>query len=135
MKLKICLIIICLLIFGCKSKEEPIYIERIGRLMPGNGMTTCLYVFVNKEYGEYDFYNLHFRKTNGTWWSGWDDDTLPWGEIVKVIGRDTSYWQTIPTPPYTEKRYQLEIAVESIEVIYDYKIIYPDNTPPESIEE
>ena len=26
MKLKICLIIICLIIFGCENKEEPVYV-------------------------------------------------------------------------------------------------------------
>lgn len=47
MKFKFYLIIVCLIIFGCQSKEEPVYITRIGLLTPGGGGIPTLEVWVN----------------------------------------------------------------------------------------
>ena len=83
MKLKIFIIVICLLIFGCKNKEEPIYITRIGQLTPGNG-TPTLEVYDSVE-NKYTLYLLWFK-------SGTDTDTLPYFKNLKVIGTQWNYW-------------------------------------------
>ena len=81
MKLKFCIIIICLIIFGCKSKEEPVYVTRIGELTPGNGIPT-LEVYVDKEERFY-FYDLWFP-------SGTEPSTLPFFKTVKIIGKENN---------------------------------------------
>ena len=109
MKLKFCIIIICLIIFGCKSKEEPVYVTRIGELTPGNGIPT-LEVYVDKEDRQYDIYYLSFRHPNGVYWYKGDYNTLPFGKTVKVIGEDSSHWAA-------EDYYKLHILVKSMEVL------------------
>ena len=130
MRIKFCLIIICLIIFGCKSVN---YIERIGLLTPGGGGTPTLEVYVDKE-DRYYMYNLGFPHPNGdgkTWYQG-DYDTLPFGEIVKVIGVENSYWVDLGDG---HKRYNLHILVKSIE-LYDGNYKYgPEPQPPESTDE
>ena len=131
MRIKFCLIIICLIIFGCKSVKEPDYdyIERIGQLTPGGGGTPTLEVYVDKE-DRYYMYHLSFPHPNGdgkTWYQG-DYDTLPFGEIVKVIGVESSYWAA-------ENYYKLHIMVKSIE-LYDGNYKHgPEPQPPEVINE
>ena len=111
MKLKFCIIIICLLIFGCKSKEEPNLIERIGTLVPGGGGgTPALEVYVDKEDRQYDIYYLSFRHPSGVDWYKGDYNTLPFGKKVKVIGEDSSHWAA-------EDYYKLHILVKSMEVL------------------
>ena len=129
MKFKFYLIIVCLIIFSCKSKEEPIYIERIGQLTPGGGGTPTLEVYVDKE-DRYYMYHLSFPHPNGdgkTWYQG-DYDTLPFGEIVKVIGVESSYWAA-------ENYYKLHIMVKSIELYNGNYKHGPEPQPPESIDE
>ena len=131
MRIKFCLIIICLIIFGCKSVKEPDYdyIEVIGELTPGGGGTPTLEVYVDEE-ERYYIYNLSFPHPNGdgkTWYKG-DYDTLPFGEIVKVIGVENSYWAA-------ENYYKLHIMVKSIE-LYNGNYKYgPEPQPPEVINE
>ena len=81
MKFKYYLIIIFLIIFGCKSKEEPVYVTRIGELTPGNGIPT-LEVYVDKEERFY-FYDLWFP-------SGTELSSLPFHETVKIIGKENN---------------------------------------------
>ena len=119
MKLKICIIIICLIVFGCKSKQEPVYITRIGQLTPGNGGTPHLEVLVDSVEDKYEIYELHFYEVHETYegWGGGNYYTHPFGETVKIIGEEANYWYVIPSPPYTEKVYRLCIRVKSMEVI------------------
>ena len=116
MKIKFYLIIICLTIFGCKSKEKPVYIERIGLLTPGGGGTPTLEVYVDKEDRQYDIYYLHFYEVyeNYEGWGPGNYDTHPFGKNVKVIGEDNSRWTDLW---YGRKRYDLHILVKSMEVI------------------
>ena len=107
MKLKFYLIIICLIIFGCKSKEEPVYITRIGELTPGNGGIPHLEVYVDKEDRQYDIYRLIFK-------SGTDVDTLPYHETAKIIGEEWNQWFDLGNG---NKRYDLYIIVKSMEII------------------
>ena len=113
MKFKFYLIIICLIIFGCKSKEEPNLIERIGELTPGGGGIPTLEVYVDKE-DRYYMYYLHFRHPDGkSFWTG-DYDKLPFGETVKVIGEEKNRWTDLGDG---RKRYDLHILVKSMEVV------------------
>lgn len=106
MKLKFCIIIICLIIFGCKSKGEPVYVTRIGELTPGNGIPT-LEVYVDKEDRQYDIYNLWFP-------SGTEPSTLPFFKTVKIIGKENNRLvDTGNGSPF----YQLEIEVIELTVI------------------
>ena len=106
MKLKICIIIICLIIFGCKSKEEPVYITRIGELTPGGGGIPYLEVYDSVE-DKYTIYLLWFK-------SGTDTDTLPHYETVKIIGEEWNHWIELSGE---DKFLQLGIIVKSMEVI------------------
>ena len=111
MKLKICIIIICLIVFGCKSKQKP-YITRIGQLTPGGGGHPTLEVYVDKEDRQYDIYDLYFYEVHETYegWGGGDYDTHPFGETVKVIGEEANMW-------VADNYYQLRILVKSMEII------------------
>ena len=116
MKLKFYIIIIFLIIFGCKSKEEPNLIERVGLLTPGGGGTPALEVYVDKEDRQYDIYYLHFYEVHETYegWGPGDYDTHPFGKTVKVIGEDNSRWTDLGDG---RKRYDLHIYVKSMEVV------------------
>ena len=110
MKLKICIIIICLIVFGCKSKQKP-YITRIGQLTPGGSGHPTLEVYDSVE-DEYEIYHLFFYEVHETYegWGGGNYDTHPFGETVKVIGEEANMW-------VADNYYQLRILVKSMEII------------------
>ena len=115
MKLKIFIIVICLLIFGCKNKEEPIYITRIGELTPGNGGIPHLEVYNGKGKG-YTIYYLFFYEVHEKYegWGSGNYDTHPFGETVKVIGIEERDWFDLGGG---NKRLELKIYVKSMEII------------------
>ena len=122
MRIKFCLIIICLIIFGCKSEEKPVYVTRIGELTPGNGIPT-LEVYVGKE-DRYYIYNLWFP-------SGTDIDALPFFETVKIIGKENNRLLYKVYEGNDIPFYQLEIEVKSMELYNGNYQHYSDWRPPE----
>lgn len=112
MKLKFYLIIVCLLIFGCKNNgNSPTIIEKTGEL----ALVSGVYKLYTKE-GEKIWENG--LKTFGVYdlW-GKDEDNFfgPYiGKNVKVIGEEAHY---ITELTEGRKRYDLTIVVHSIELV------------------
>ena len=75
MKLKFCLIIICLLIFGCKSNEEP-SIKKSGYLTEANGA----YSLEEKETNEIYELVANGKDAREFFSSYVDYDVIVWGE-------------------------------------------------------
>lgn len=110
--MKVKLIIICLLIFGCKTNQEPTIVEKIGYLTTINGGEYNLET-VEYENGE-KIYNVYNILVNGIDSEGFFG---PYAfEEVKVRGKLEGYWYIIPTPPYDKKVYRFRIWVISIEL-------------------
>lgn len=116
--MKVKLIIICLLIFGCKTNQEPTIVEKIGYLTTINGGEYKLEtdegetIWENgeKTYGNYEVYVNDYNISQ-------EDFFGPYAfKLVKVSGELKKYWHTIPSPPYDKKVYRVRISVKSIEL-------------------